>query len=76
MKQSWKSLLYAIAIMYAVGSVVEWLRRRARDQHGLGSKPTRAFLLRPWKRHYTAHTTGGGGRKLPALFACLYLNNY
>ena len=37
-----------------VGSVVEWLKRRARDQHGLGLKPTRAILLRPWERHFTA----------------------
>ena len=36
-----------------VGSVVEWLKRRAYDQHGLGSKPTRAILLRPWERHFT-----------------------
>ena len=39
-----------------VGSVVEWLTRRARDQHGLGSKPTCAILLCPWKRHFTAHS--------------------
>ena len=38
----------------SVGSVVEWLERRARDQHGLGSKPTRAILLCPWERHFTA----------------------
>ena len=38
------------------GSVVEWLKRRARDQHGLGSKPTRAILLCPWERHFTAHS--------------------
>ena len=37
-----------------LGSVVEWLKRRARDQHGLGSKPTRAILLCPWERHFTA----------------------
>ena len=24
------------------------------DQHGLGSKPTRAILLCPWERHFTA----------------------
>ena len=36
------------------GSVVEWLKRRARDQHRLGSKPTRAILLCPWERHFTA----------------------
>ena len=39
-----------------VGSVVEWLKRPARDQHGLGSKPTRATLLCPWERHFTAHS--------------------
>ena len=38
-----------------VGSVVKWLKRRARDQHGLGLKPTRAILLCPWERHFTAH---------------------
>ena len=37
-----------------VGSVVEWLERRARDQHGLGSKPIRAILLCTWERHVTA----------------------
>ena len=39
-----------------VSSVVEWLERRARDQHCLGSKPTRAILLCPWERHFTAHS--------------------
>ena len=39
-----------------IGSVVEWLKRRARDQHGLGSKPTHAILLCPWERHFTAHS--------------------
>ena len=33
--------------------MVEWLKRRARDQHGLGSKPTRAIQLCPWERHFT-----------------------
>ena len=37
-----------------VGSVVEWLKRRNRDRHGLGSKPTRGILLCPWERHFTA----------------------
>ena len=32
---------------------VEWLKRRARDQHSLGLKPTRAILLCPWERHFT-----------------------
>ena len=30
------------------------LERRNCDRHGLGSKPTRAILLCPWKRHFTA----------------------
>ena len=34
--------------------MVEWLKRRACDQHGLSSKPTRAILLCPWERHFTA----------------------
>ena len=38
----------------SVGSVVEWLEHRARDQNGLGSKPTRAILLCRWERHFTA----------------------
>ena len=40
--------------MNNVGSVVEWLKRRDRDQHGLGSKPTIAILLCPWERLFTA----------------------
>ena len=39
-----------------VVSVVEWLKRRARNQHGLGSKTTRVILLCPWERHFTAHS--------------------
>ena len=34
--------------------MVEWLKRRTRDQHGVGSKPTRAILLCPWERHFMA----------------------
>ena len=34
--------------------MVEWLKCRAENQHGLGLKPTRAILLCPWKRHFTA----------------------
>ena len=45
-----------LSIFYLVGSVVEWLERRACDQHGLDSKPTRAILLCPWERHFTAHS--------------------
>ena len=36
-----------------VGSVVERLKRRDHDQHGLGSKPTCAILLCFWERHFT-----------------------
>ena len=43
-------------LLKIVGSVVEWLKRWARDQHCLGSKPTRAILLYPWERHFTAHS--------------------
>ena len=32
------------------------LKRRARDQHDHGSKPTRAILLCPWERHFTAYS--------------------
>ena len=34
--------------------VVEWLKHRTNDQHGLGSKPTPAILLYSWERHFTA----------------------
>ena len=34
--------------------MVKWLKRRARDQHCLSSKPTRAILLCHWERHFTA----------------------
>ena len=34
--------------------MLEWLRRRAYDQHGLGSKPTRAILLCPCEGHFMA----------------------
>ena len=33
-----------------ISSMVEWLKRLDCDRHGLGSKPTRAILLCPWKR--------------------------
>ena len=37
--------------------MVEWLKRHAHDQHGLGSKHTRAILLCPWEKHFTAHSS-------------------
>ena len=43
-----------LQLLNSVGSVVEWLKRRAHDQHDLGSKSTRAILLCPWERHFTA----------------------
>ena len=45
-----------LADVTIVGSVVEWLKRRARNQHGLGLKPTCAILLYPWKRRFTAYS--------------------
>ena len=36
-----------------LGNVVEWLKRRTDDQHGLGSKPTCTIVL-SWERHFTA----------------------
>ena len=38
---------------HVFGSVVEWLKHRTDDQHGLGSKPTCAILLCPWENHDT-----------------------
>ena len=35
-----------------VGSVVEWLKCRNCDRHGLGSKPTRKILLCSWDKHF------------------------
>ena len=40
--------------IHIVDSVVEWLKHRTDDQHGLGSKPTCTILLCPWERHFTA----------------------
>ena len=45
-----------------VGSVIEWLKRRAPDQHGLGSKPIRAIWLCPWERHFIP-LLGGPGKQ-------------
>ena len=36
--------------------MVVWLERRDCDRHGVGSKPTRAILLCPWERRFTAHS--------------------
>ena len=34
--------------------MVEWLKCRTRDQHGLSSKLTHTILLCPWERHFMA----------------------
>ena len=34
--------------------MIEWLELRDGDRYGPGSKPTRAILLYPWERHFTA----------------------
>ena len=44
----------SFVIVSSVGIVVEWLERRAYDQHDRSLKPIRAILLCPWKRHFTA----------------------
>ena len=36
--------------------MVKWLEHQACEQHGLSSKPTRAILLCPWERHFTAYS--------------------
>ena len=40
-------------VFVLVGNVVKWLKRHDCDQHGLSSKPTHAFLLCHWERHFT-----------------------
>ena len=40
-------------IFIFVGSVVDWLKCRDCEQHGLDSKPPHAILLCPWGRHFT-----------------------
>ena len=42
------------ADIFLVGSVVEWLKCRAYDQHGAGLKPTCSILLCTWERLFTA----------------------
>ena len=49
-----------------VGSMVEWLKHRAHDQHSLGSKSSCAILLCPWERHL---------RHFPLLQAVLNYNH-
>ena len=54
MTQSLEKIRYPWPKRTMVASVVEWLKHRIDDQHGLGSKPTCAILLCPWERHFTA----------------------
>ena len=54
-----------------VVSVVEWLKHQADDQHGLGSKPICAILLRSWERHFTAL-----GEDTPAWWSWQAVLNY
>ena len=46
--------------IYNINSVVEWLKHRTDDQHGLGSKPTCAILLCSWEKHFKALPLLGG----------------
>ena len=48
-----KFLIYSMLAEKLVGSMVEWLKRRGHNHHGLGSKPIRAILLCSWERHFT-----------------------
>ena len=43
------ALYFMIKSLFVVSSVVEWLKHRTDNQHGLGSKPTCAILLCPWE---------------------------
>ena len=43
----------SLSSTFLVGSVVEWLKYRADDQHGLGSKLICAILLCTWEKHFT-----------------------
>ena len=45
---------YMVRFFCMVDIMVKRLQRRVYDQHGLGAKPTRAILLCPWERHFTA----------------------
>ena len=47
----WPTVLYIICRKR--GRVV---KAPSRDQHGHGLKPTRAVLLCPWERHFTAYS--------------------
>ena len=44
-----------------VGSVVEWLKYQADEQHGLGSNPSCAILLCSWERHLQHFPLLSGG---------------
>ena len=42
-----------MSVFLIVGSMVNWLKYRTYDQHGLGSKPTCAIMLCPLTlRHF------------------------
>ena len=49
-----KNFIVCVKTLKFSGTLVEWLKHRTDDQHGLGSKPTYAILLCPWERHFTA----------------------
>ena len=52
--QNFEKVLGAVVFVDVVDCVL-WLE--VVDQHGLGSKSTRAILLCSWERHFTAHST-------------------
>ena len=61
--------------IFSSGSAVEWLKRRACDQHGVGSKPTHAILLCPWKRHLMALSPTWWSWQVITLILTLFLKN-
>ena len=62
------SQLYLGRVLHLFSSMVKWLERHAYDQHGVGSKLTRAMLLCPWERHFMALS--------PAWWSCQAVLNY
>ena len=61
-------------ILHVLLIVVEWLERRAYDQHDLGSKPARAILLCPRERHFTARSPAWWSWQAVLNFSHILLN--
>ena len=57
-----------------MGSVLEWLRCHACDQHELGLKPTRAIPLCSWERYFTAHSPAWWSRQAVLNYSHIFIN--